>query len=255
MDPAALWSDRFGSHYIGGRGSSFLGDFVTEEHFDFRPFSTAERDGGEGEYFRPVRGLGTAVTILLLLVCVAEIFVNRQEWRTAGLIADVRNGAVSSSMELGVTALSLRSSSGLSLLALAVAGIVFLVWLWRARLNAELIAGPDTQRRGRGWTIGGWLCPVVNLWFPYQIVRDVYAASVRRPVPVPLVGVWWAVLVANVVISEVAVRFIASTDPIQEAHTLATLGTVSLVLEAVAAALLVVIVQQVTNGQERTPGV
>ncbi|HEY1570558.1 MAG TPA: DUF4328 domain-containing protein [Pseudonocardiaceae bacterium] len=233
----------------------FWGIFVTEEHFHFRPFSTDERGGGEGEYFRPVRGLGIAATILLPLVCVAELFVNRQEWQTAGLIADVRNGAVSSSMALGVSALSLRSSSGLSLLALVAAGIVFLLWLWRARLNAELTAGPESQRRGRGWTIGGWICPVVNLWFPYQIVRDVYAASARRPVRAPLVGVWWAVLVANVVIANVVVRFITSTDPVQEAHTLATLGTVSLILEAVAAALIVVIIQQVTNGQERTPGV
>jgi Domain of unknown function (DUF4328) len=29
------------------------------------------------------------------------------------------------------------------------------------------------QRRSRGWAIGGWFCPAVNLWFPYQIATDV----------------------------------------------------------------------------------
>lgn len=147
---------------------------------------------GEGEYFRPVRGTGVAAMILIPLVCVVEVIANLQEWPTADLIADVRNGQVSSTMALAVSASALRSGSVLTIGAVLVAGIVFLVWLWRARLNAELIAGPESQERDRGWTVGGWICPVVNLWFPCQIVRDVYQASARRPVRPTLVGVWWA---------------------------------------------------------------
>jgi hypothetical protein len=31
--------------------------------------------------------------------------------------------------------------------------------------------------------IGGWFCPVVNFWFPKQIVDDVIAASDPRTPP------------------------------------------------------------------------
>ena len=62
------------------------------------------------------------------------------------------------------------------LLVLLAAGVVFIVWLWRARDNAELFCSGQ-HRRGRGWVIGGWFCPVVNFWFPKQIVDDVIAAS------------------------------------------------------------------------------
>ena len=36
-------------------------------------------------------------------------------------------------------------------------------------------------RRGRGWVIGGWFCPVVNLWFPKQIDQN-FAVGVRAAV-------------------------------------------------------------------------
>lgn len=51
------------------------------------------------------------------------------------------------------------------MLALLAAGVVFIVWLWRARGNAELFCYGQ-HRRSRGWVIGGWFCPVVNFWFP-----------------------------------------------------------------------------------------
>ena len=57
--------------------------------------------------------------------------------------------------------------------------------------------------------IGGWFCPVVNFWFPKQIVDDVIAASDPRTPPllpdlrpIPrhgLVLAWWLIWVATMV--------------------------------------------------------
>ena len=49
------------------------------------------------------------------------------------------------------------------LLALLAAGVVFIVWLWRVRWNAEMFCRGE-HRFTRGWVIGCWLVPVVNLW-------------------------------------------------------------------------------------------
>ena len=48
------------------------------------------------------------------------------------------------------------------------AGVVFLVWWRRARVNAESFGGTAAQRRSRSWVVGGWFTPVANLWVPYQ---------------------------------------------------------------------------------------
>ncbi|WP_157979792.1 DUF4328 domain-containing protein [Kribbella monticola] len=69
-------------------------------------------------------------------------------------------------------------------------GIAFLIWLWQARENTEILK-PDfassyqggynsrsgAHRHAQGWTVGGWICPIVQFWYPLQIVQDVVTAS------------------------------------------------------------------------------
>ena len=89
------------------------------------------------------------------------------------------------------------------LLTLLAAGVVFIVWLWRVRSNAEAIAGPQSQRLGKGWGIGCWICPIVNLWFPYQYVVDVWRASKpSRDTGDGLVLAWWLTFLATGVVAQ-----------------------------------------------------
>jgi hypothetical protein len=45
-----------------------------------------------------------------------------------------------------------------------VAMVMFVVWFYRARINAEGHGWP--QRLSPGWAIVAWVVPVVNFWFP-----------------------------------------------------------------------------------------
>lgn len=69
---------------------------------------------------------------------------------------------------------------------------LFLTWFYRVRKNAGMW-GP--QRRSQGWTIGAWFTPVVNLWFPVQIMRDVWRVSAgergEQTAAVRLIAAWW----------------------------------------------------------------
>ncbi|MEU8223335.1 DUF4328 domain-containing protein [Kribbella sp. NPDC048915] len=69
--------------------------------------------------------------------------------------------------------------------------IAFLIWLWRARDNVDVLYAPfapqpgmhpgqrpqGAHRRSPGWVIGSWFCPIVQFWYPLQIVTDVARAS------------------------------------------------------------------------------
>ncbi|WP_432943434.1 DUF4328 domain-containing protein [Kribbella sp. CA-253562] len=72
----------------------------------------------------------------------------------------------------------------------AAAGIVVVIWLWQARENTEILkppfaatyqggygSGHGAHRHSSGWTVGAWLCPVVQFWYPLQIVEDIVRAS------------------------------------------------------------------------------
>jgi hypothetical protein len=55
--------------------------------------------------------------------------------------------------------------------ALSIASLVLLlVWQFRAATVARWLGLP--ARRSPGWGVGSWFVPVVNLWMPYQAIRD-----------------------------------------------------------------------------------
>jgi heme/copper-type cytochrome/quinol oxidase subunit 2 len=93
----------------------------------------------------------------------------------------------------------------LTLLALVAGFVTGSLWLHRARKNAEMLEPGGRHARGPGWAWGGWVTPVVALWFPFQVVRDVRRAL--SPLQsAALIGFWWTLFLA----SEVGMR--ASLD-------------------------------------------
>ncbi|ALG12112.1 hypothetical protein AOZ06_39285 [Kibdelosporangium phytohabitans] len=78
-----------------------------------------------------------------------------------------------------------------ALLLTVTSAVVTLVWMYRARRNVRAVG---RQRHAPGWAIGGWFCPIVNLWFPVQIVSDIATAdqpSARSRTYAVIRSTWW----------------------------------------------------------------
>jgi hypothetical protein len=112
-----------------------------------------------GPEFLPLRGLADILTALLAVV-VAFICI-----RLA--VQLLSSGSVHY-----VTDFRLDKAADITMLGLS---ILFLVWFYRAGINAERHGYP--QRRARGWAYAGWIVPIVNLWFPFQIMGDIWRAG------------------------------------------------------------------------------
>jgi hypothetical protein len=92
--------------------------------------------------------------------------------------------------------------SAMKFLLFPAAYIVTCMWLWGVRRNAEALNPIARHVRERGWVWGSWVCPVVSLWFPFQIVRDVQAATNPHGRRTALIGWWWAAfLVLNLTLN------------------------------------------------------
>jgi hypothetical protein len=79
----------------------------------------------------------------------------------------------------------------------SIAVVMFLFWFYRARVNAESHGWP--QRRSPGLAIWAWFVPVVNFYFPFQIMVDIWRAGLpeqARSNRAILPGIWWASLLA-----------------------------------------------------------
>lgn len=213
--------------------------------------------------FSSVRGLGTAASILIGLVALGEALFAASDWYTYRVVKDYVEGAVKDPARLDRADLIATAATVGYLVALLAAGVVFIVWLWRARSNAELLCQAP-HRRGRGWIIGGWCCPIVNLWFPKQVVDDVIAASDPRTPPRAsnlqglhangLLLAWWITWVASLVIGNMGGTDYASALPdVSETATAAGLSTIGAVAAIVSAVLAIRVIHLVNRLQLSRP--
>ncbi|AHH97652.1 hypothetical protein GCM10010174_02430 [Kutzneria viridogrisea] len=200
---------------------------------------------------RPVTGAATAATVLILLELVREVLVSVGNWRDyfvvhaylAGTATDADLDAADSDVLTAVGSLP-------TLLVWIGGGVAFLVWLWRARINAELMGGAAAHRRSRGWVVGAWIMPVANLWYPYQVVSDIWQASApQRPAPVTLVNAWWALFVAGMLVKPIQWRMAMQEATEQDVLANANMSTVLTVLYLVAGALIILIMRRITTWQ------
>lgn len=134
---------------------------------------------------------------------------------------------------------------GLSYLVMLAAAVVFVVWMYRYWGQLRAVRG-SASRHGRGWTIGGWVIPVANLWIPKQMMDDYWRHSgtsaprgLKEPVS-PLLHLWWAAWLVGAVLQQVS----GAMDPGDESswHTFYVVTVVSDAIWAMAALLAAVIV-------------
>lgn len=217
---------------------------------------------GIGPAPEPARlsGLGVAVSVLFGGVAVTQLLaaVVGGSGGPGGFGGSGSSGGSDGSGGSRDAKNALAVIGGLALLALVP---VFLVWFYKARRNGGLW-GP--QRHGQGWSIGAWFTPVVFLWFPYQILSDVWRASepataaVRRRGrrgPNAVAKAWWACWVLAWA-SGLSVRHTTTTLP--DGTTSRTTGfgvylggtAASHIFSAIAAVLGLLVVTEVTRMQE-----
>lgn len=206
-----------------------------------------------GQVFRSVRGPGIAFVVLVLLTALADVLVAGWVWHVRAVLDGYLDGRVSDAeieRTLAAGALIDLPVVGLYL----AAGVLFIVWLWRARSNADLIA-PHEHKYRRSWAIWGWL-PIVNLWIPRRYALDVWRTS--RPLSAvgrghSVVNWWWGLFLTSQVLERIAGRMLVNGETLEAFTGGAALATAAALLGVPAAVLAVVVVRRISDWQS-TPG-
>lgn len=137
--------------------------------------------------------------------------------------------------------------------------ITFIVWLFRTRHNAEVLSAVR-HRRARGWLIAGWIVPVVSLWFPKQVVDDIWRASdPRTPATritldeLPhsgLVTAWWVSWLVWLFAAEGSARLALLGETVSDRQLSSIATTVSIVPFLLAGVLAILVIGRITHFQE-----
>lgn len=209
------------------------------------------------EPFRPVRGIGMAASVLIgleALLAIADGFVTEH---SANVVREYTDG--NGTMEDLHAADSVALMVNVPTILVSIAsGVTFIMWLYRSRRNAERVSYPVEHRHSRGWVIGSWFVPIVNFWYPLQVVQDVWRAfdPAQRDRPLQardsngFILVWWLVFTLMSIVDRVASRLLLNEDTTMD--TVATWTWGAAVITIAAAALAIVLVRRLTDLQYRT---
>ena len=130
--------------------------------------------------------------------------------------------------------------------------ILFVVWFYRARINAERHG--YRQRRARGWAFWGWIVPIVNIWFPFQIMGDIWRAGLsaeQRRETAWLPALWWTCWLLSGLGIFGAGEMSVNSGSVP--HIVADTNAASLCFLAVAGAMLIAIIRTVSDGPVGSP--
>ncbi|MCX4694949.1 DUF4328 domain-containing protein [Streptomyces sp. NBC_01408] len=208
------------------------------------------------EVLRSPQGLATALTVLLSVSAVIDLFSAGASAFGFSLMKDVIAAPDSVSDDSLDQADLLNGLAGiLQVLALLSIAAVFIVWFYRVRCNAEIFRR-DGFSQSRGWAIGGWFIPFANLVMPYRTAKQIWAASTQlgpdgasRQVSTAPLTAWWLVWVLSQVVSQVFGRVYMNAETPEELRDAFALGIVSDLLTVVAAVLAVLFVRKLTAMQ------
>jgi hypothetical protein len=232
----------------------------TWEHADPTPDTATTPPSARGDYRSP-RGVGRALARLLGMAVVLDIAAAAGFYAKFRRLDAARGGA--GPMEPAARAAGeLEELVAVALIAVLLAiAPVFIVWFHRLYTNLPAL-GAAELRFGRGWAIGAWFVPLLNLWRPKQIANDIWRASdpqsdagtgpqwQQRPVA-GVVHLWWALYLLSNLVNQAVVRFTLTANTAAELRTQAVAEMGAATLDAIAAGVAMWFVTVLTVRHEQ----
>lgn len=110
------------------------------------------------------------------------------------------------------------------LIAYIISGVTFILWFRRAYFNLHLRVNHLSQTEG--WAAGSWFVPIVSLYRPYQIMKELYHETrkllskkgliINKNISTDILGWWWTLWIINSVIGQFAFRYSLKAESIDE---------------------------------------
>jgi len=137
----------------------------------------------------------------------------------------------------------------LYLLAVLISGITFIMWFRRAYYNLHQIK--DDLSYSEGWAAGAWFVPILNLFRPYQIMKELYEKTKeylvekKRIHPDALslewVGWWWALLIISSIVDRIIFKL--PQDSLEDLLTESVWQIISAVIGVVSAWITIKVIK------------
>ena len=165
------------------------------------------------QVFRSGSGRAKVVVWLFIATIVMELISIGSDIAQIELLQRIGGGGVWTMAEAEANDSRVTVIATLDGLALVAGMIAFLAWIHRVRANLPAL-GIEDARWSPGWAVGWWFVPFMNVFRPFQVVKEIWQASGPEARPdswrdastPALLGWWWALFLLGSFASNIAFR-------------------------------------------------
>jgi hypothetical protein len=139
---------------------------------------------------RPYASASNRATFVVLAL--AALVVALALWTIVDVIAVILyqgSGRTLAKAAFEIVSLSTLLAALLFLVAYVISIVAWCMWMHRVYRNLPAL-GAVAPKYSPAWAAGSWFVPILNLFRPYQVVRDIWQ-TLAPGVPWTLLIVWW----------------------------------------------------------------
>jgi heme/copper-type cytochrome/quinol oxidase subunit 2 len=131
--------------------------------------------------------------------------------------------------------------------------ILFAMWIYRANFNVRSL-GAQNMKFTPGWSVGYYFIPILNLWRPYQAMKEIWKAS-KNPTSwesedhSAILPWWWFFFLVASIIGNASFRASMSANEIHELITSTVITIASDVVSIPATIIALILVGKIHEMQ------
>lgn len=136
-----------------------------------------------------------------------------------------------------------------------ISAVTFIQWFRRAYFNLHIKV--NHLSHSEGWAAGSWFVPIVNLYRPFQIMKELYrktkelltknGMTVSETFNTNSLALWWAIWIINNVIGQFVFRYSRNAESMEELITLTIAGMIANIVGIPLALITIKIIRDYSN--------
>ncbi|HET7332732.1 DUF4328 domain-containing protein [Dyella sp.] len=174
-----------------------------------------------------------------------------------GLLEDIKAGTYASMATVVAAAVAADTRqtwvAGIRIGIMLATIVLFAMWIYRAASNTRALGAKDMTFTP-GWAVGYYFVPILNWWYPYQAMKEIWKASkapdaweaAKRGSVLPW---WWLFYLLSGLFGYVVYMVASAAHDIDDLRVALVLMVISSVLSVTSTAIAVVLVRQVHQMQ------
>jgi hypothetical protein len=171
-------------------------DFIIDEEI-------AIKERVKTEWIRPNKKRAEVAQLMILIVLVLDVIAGISSYLQYDLLVSFQNGASFSNDVYNANDLREQVIAIVYMIVYIASAITFIQWFRRAYFNLNVRMKCN---HSEGWAAGSWFVPIITLYRPYQIMKEMWVES-SKMISTPtnetakysasIIGIWWTLWIIS----------------------------------------------------------